>query len=148
MAIRTVTDALQPNQEGWLVYTPHKNDTAKLCEMVAVKCDWEARMEGLQAVGVTLLTVGKCALLGGAAYVLGNIFAYITGIVLLPLIFIPPLYKLIILAVGIGSGGLFAKHTIPKIWNDSMVSAKAHWNYGTHLDNQAATARIHQAAKA
>lgn len=143
--VRTVTDALQPNDKGWLTYTPHKDDTPKLCEMVAGKCEWEGRMERLKAAGVTLLAVGQALLLGVVAYVLGNVFAHIAAIFLLPLILIPPIYKLFCLLVGVGAGGLFANYSIPKMWNDTMARAHGHWDYSAHLDNQASTARIRQA---
>lgn len=109
---------------------------------VANQCTSDAQMERLKALSKAVMGGGVALLLTGASVIACKIAPMAIGILVLPLIIIPPLYGLVTALGGLGVGGAVFYLTVTKYSEGFFNQAKEHWNYATHLYGQAHLARI------
>lgn len=133
-------------------YTTGENDwvsinTAKLeykdqAHEVEAQLKSDARLEVLKSFSKAGLAVGAAVGLGGLSFIAFKITTLAIGILVFPLMIIPPLYGLVTLLAGLGVGGAVFYLTAQKYSTKFFNQAKEHWNYGQHLYAQAHIARL------
>jgi|GEM_PF-3427173 len=137
-----IKDYYNTDANGWVSVNTAKLQYKDQAREVDAQLKSDARLEVLKSFSKAGLAVGAAIGLGGLSFLAFKVASLAIGILVFPLMIIPPLYGLVTLLAGLGVGGAVFYLTAQKYSTKFFNQAKEHWNYGQHLYSQAHAARL------
>lgn len=135
-------DFYTTGDNGWVSINTGKLQYKDQAHEVETQLKSDARLEIVKSFSKAGLAVGAAVGLGALSFIAFKVTTLAIGILVLPLMIIPPLYGLVTLLGGLGVGAAVFYLSAQKYSTKFFNQSKEHWNYGQHLYAQAHIARL------
>lgn len=123
------------NEQGWTEYKIQEMNL-KQTEEIEKKCSSEAFWARAKSIGMGAIAILGTLALALVSFKVAEVAALIFGLVLLPLIIVPPLYLSLVIILAVGAAGAFGFFSIRAVWEKVMGSAINLWKEANHYQTQ------------
>lgn len=133
---------LRDPETGWDFVNFDKISCQEQAKEIVQQCFFDA--DALQNKAIGKIALGAATLLaaGGVFFVTYKISTLVLALVTFPLLFIPPLYALVVFTGSLGVASTFSYHIVKKYALPFFKQAKEHWDHGNYLYDQIRGVRL------